>query len=102
MNPKGIGIAILFLVYSIGLIVAGYSYAQKGKGDAVLASLKVDKVEVEKAKAETRVITKQVVKYVDRIKTVVDKSGCSDSSASPVVSDSLFQIYRATAGHKTD
>lgn len=90
-------VAALLVIYSGGLLFAGYSYAQKGRSDAIIASLDKDKKSVEKAKVETKIITKQVVKYVDRIKTVVDTTGCADVVADPAIDDSLYQIYRATA-----
>jgi len=101
MPFKFIAIAILLVVYTGGMLFAGYSYAQKGRSDAIIKSLDKDKSKVEKAKAETKVITKQVIKYVDRIKTVVDTTGCADIPADPAINDSLHQIYRATARPET-
>lgn len=99
---KYAGIAVLLLIYTGGMLFAGYSYAQKGRGDAIIKSLNEDKGKVEDAKTETRVITKQVIKYVDRIKTVVDKTGCADVSADPAIDDSLYQIYSTTARPSSD
>jgi hypothetical protein len=99
---KYAGIALLLTVYSAGLVFAGYSYAQKGKSDAVIDSLKKDKKLVQQAKAETRVVEKQVIKYVDRIKTVIDTTGCADVPADTDINHSLQQIYSATARPPVD
>ena len=99
---KYAGIAVLLLVYTFGMLLAGYSYAQKGRGDAVIKSLDNDKTLVKEAKVETKIITKQVIKYVDRIKTVVDTTGCADVLADPSIDDSLYEVYRATKGSEAD
>ena len=99
---KQIGLVILVVVYSGGLVFSGYSYALKGRGDAIIDSLEKDKKLVDKARAETKVIEKQVIKYVDRIKTVHDDTGCADSVAVPALNDSLLQVYCATKGCETD
>jgi len=93
---------VLLVVYTGGMLFAGYNYAERGRADAITASLKKDNKAVQKARIETKVITKQVVKYVDRIKTVVDTTGCADIIADPDINDSLYQIYRATARPQAD
>lgn len=43
---KYIGVAVIFIIYSVGMVITGYSYAQKGRGDAVIKSLKSDSKKV--------------------------------------------------------
>ena len=99
---KQVGLVVLVVVYSGGLVFSGYSYALKGRGDAVIDSLEKDKKLVDKARAETKVIEKQVTKYVDRIKVVHDTTGCADVVVEPAINDSLLQVYCATKGCPTN
>lgn len=94
-------IAGIIAVLGIGFI-SGYNWCNSGKQGAVLDSLDDDKKKVEKIREKIVYRNKEVKIYVDKIKTVKDSTGCADSIADPVISDSLLQTYRLTAGSPTD
>ena len=82
--------------------VAGYNWCNSGKQAAVVDSLEIDAEGVAEVKEIVKIREKKVTVYVDRIKTVVDTTGCADMPVDPDIDDSLFQSYRLAKGPEAD
>ena len=91
-----IGVILGVVIFGGLMMFAGYSFAQRGKAEAVVTQLKEDNDAVIEIREVVKWRTKEVTKYVDVIKEVVDTSGCLDMPVPDAVSDELFKAYSPT------
>lgn len=85
------------IIFGVGF-AAGHTWCTKGQQKAVYDSIDEGAEKVEEAKEVIKWREKKVNVYVDRIKTVVDKSGCADAPIVPELDDELYEVYRLTRG----
>lgn len=89
-----IGIAVLF---GVGF-AAGHTWCTSGQQGAIHDSIEDGAEKVEQVKEVIKWREKKVNVYVDRIKTIVDNTGCADVAISAEHDDELYEIYKITRG----